>query len=155
MSLTLTSSAFSHGERIPERYTCEGKDLSPPLSWSGAPEGTESFVLLCDDPDAPRGTWHHWAVFDISADTAALGEGYPTDAAVGRVRQAVTDFGRTGYGGPCPPPGHGIHHYLFKLLALNVARLELPAGARCEDVEEAAEPHVLARAELMGTYSRE
>lgn len=155
MSLTLTSTAFSHGERIPERHTCEGDDLSPPLAWSGAPKGTASFALLCDDPDAPRGTWHHWAVFDIPADTSALREGYPPDAAVGRVRQAVTDFGRTGYGGPCPPPGHGIHHYFFKLLALNVARLDLPAGARCEDVEEGAEPHVLARAELMGTYSRD
>lgn len=155
MSLTLSSSGFSHGERIPRRYTCEGEDLSPPLAWSDAPDGTASLVLLCDDPDAPRGTWHHWAAYDIPPDTASLEEGYPTDAAVGKVHQAVTDFGRTGYCGPCPPPGHGTHHYFFKLLALDVARLELPAGAKCEDVEKAAEPHVLARAELMGTYSRD
>jgi len=154
MSLTLTSTAFAQGERIPKRYTCEGEDLSPPLSWTGAPDGTRSFVLLCDDPDAPMGTWHHWAVYNIPPEVTELAEGYPTDAAVGPVRQAVTDFGRTGYGGPCPPAGHGTHHYYFKLLALDVGGLDLAEKAECTEVEAAAEPHVLARAELMGTYSR-
>ena len=154
MSLTLTSSAFSHGERIPRRYTCEGEDLSPPLSWTGAPDGTRSLVMLCDDPDAPMGTWHHWAAYDIPPDIAEIPEGHPTDAVVGSVHQAITDFGRTGYGGPCPPQGHGTHHYYFKLLALDVEHIELPADAACADVERAAEAHVLERAELMGTYSR-
>lgn len=154
MALTLTSSAFAHGERIPKRYTCDGEDLSPPLSWSGAPEGTMSFALVCDDPDAPMGTWHHWAAYDIPAEFSELEEGFPADARIGSVHQAFTDFGRTGYGGPCPPKGHGTHHYGFRLFALDVKHLELPAGAKCEDVEKAAAPHVLARAELMGTYSR-
>ena len=154
MSLTLKSSAFTEGQRIPKRYTCEGEDLSPPLTWSGAPEGTKSFALLCDDPDAPMGTWHHWAAYDIPASTSELKEGYPSDAVVGPVHQAVTDFGRTGYGGPCPPPGHGTHRYFFKLLALDVARLDVPSGVKCQDVEAAAKPHVLGHAELMGTYSR-
>jgi Raf kinase inhibitor-like YbhB/YbcL family protein len=154
MALRLSSSAFVHGERIPRRYTCEGEDISPPLAWSGAPAGTKSFVLLCDDPDAPRGTWHHWAAFNIPADRAALEEDFPTHATVGSVRQAVTDFGRPGYGGPCPPRGHGTHHYHFRLLALSVAKLDLPLDATFAQVAAAAKPHVIGTAELMGTYSR-
>jgi Raf kinase inhibitor-like YbhB/YbcL family protein len=154
MALRLSSSAFAHGERVPRQYTCEGQDKSPPLAWSDAPSGTKSFVLLCDDPDAPRGTWHHWAVFNIPADRTSLEEGFPTDAAVGPVHQAVTDFGRPGYGGPCPPRGHGTHHYHFRLLALSVPKLDLPLDAACPDVAAAAKPHVLETAELMGTYSR-
>lgn len=154
MALQLISSAFSEGDRIPARYTCEGEDASPPLAWSGAPAGARSFALLCDDPDAPAGTWHHWAAYDIPADTSELAEGYPTEPRVGAVRQAINDFGRSGHGGPCPPPGHGVHHYHFKLLALEVETLELGADARCPEVAKAAEAHVLARAELIGTYSR-
>jgi len=155
MTMVLTSPAFADGERIPELYTCDGADISPPLRWSGAPSGTRSFVILCDDPDAPRGTWTHWAAFDIGPDTGRLRESYPKGSRVDYVRQAVTDFGRTGYGGPCPPRGHGVHHYHFRLLALDVERLDLPTRATFEDVVEAAEPHALARAELIGTYSRE
>lgn len=154
MALTLTSSAFADGERIPARYTCEGEDVSPPLAWSGAPDGTLSFALLCDDPDAPAGTWRHWAVFDLPADATRLDESYPTDTQVGPTRQAVNDFPRTGYGGPCPPPGHGTHHYHFRLLALGVEKLETGGEPRCADVDAAARPHVLAETELVGTYSR-
>jgi Raf kinase inhibitor-like YbhB/YbcL family protein len=154
MAFQLSSAAFKDGERIPDRYTCTGQDISPPLAWSGAPEGARSFALLCDDPDAPGGTWHHWAVFDLPADTRSLPEAYPTDATVGTSRQAVNDFRRTGYGGPCPPPGHGVHHYRFRLLALTVARLDLDAKARCLQVEAAARPHILAEARLTGTYAR-
>ena len=154
MALSVTSTAFRDGERVPDRYTCTGKDISPPLAWSGAPAGTMSFVLLCDDPDAPAGTWHHWSVFDIPAESDGLPEAYPTDAEVDATRQAVNDFRRHGYGGPCPPPGHGTHHYHFRLLALSVARLDLPDEARCPDVDKAARPHVLAEARLTGTYSR-
>jgi Raf kinase inhibitor-like YbhB/YbcL family protein len=155
MTMTLTSSAFADGEPIPEIHSCDGADISPPLSWSGAPAGTRSFALLCDDPDAPGGTWTHWAACDIAANVSGLPEDHPKDARVGDVRQAVTDFGRPGYGGPCPPPGHGVHHYNFRLLALDVARLDLPADATFADVAEAAEAHVLDSAELVGTYSRE
>ncbi|MFQ5775713.1 MAG: YbhB/YbcL family Raf kinase inhibitor-like protein [Kiloniellaceae bacterium] len=154
MTFQLSSTAFADGERIPTRYTCEGEDVSPPLAWSGAPEGTRSYALLCDDPDAPGGTWHHWALFDIPAETASLPEAYATDPQVGSTRQAVTDFRRTGYGGPCPPPGHGVHHYHFRVLALAVERLEVAPNPRCPDVAAAARPHVLAEARLVGTYSR-
>lgn len=154
MTLRLTSSTFNDGDRIPVRYTCDGEDLSPPLSWSGAPDGTGSFALLCDDPDAPAGTWHHWAVFDIPAHIDHLDEGYPTSERVDSVRQAINDFDRSGYGGPCPPPGHGTHRYRFRLLALGVAALDLPHRVRCPEVGHAARPHVLAEVELMGTYSR-
>jgi Raf kinase inhibitor-like YbhB/YbcL family protein len=155
MTLILTSSAFADGARIPELYSCEGADISPPLAWSGAPDETRSFALLCDDPDAPAGTWTHWAIFDIAADASGLREGYPKGARVDDVRQAVTDFGHAGYGGPCPPRGHGVHHYYFRVLALDVGRLDVPEKATFRDVEKIAEAHVLARADLTGTYSRD
>lgn len=154
MSMILTSPAFGNGERIPDLYTCDGADISPRLLWSGAPDGVRSFIVLCDDPDAPGGTWTHWAAFDIPADAAEMRESYPKGARVDNVRQAITDFGRPGYGGPCPPPGHGVHHYHFRVLALDVERLELPDGATFDDIVEAAKDHVLDRAELIGTYSR-
>ncbi len=154
MTFALSSPEFDDGAGIPGRFTCEGEDVSPHLTWSDAPAGTHSFVLLCDDPDAPAGTWHHWAVYDIPTDVSGLPEAYPTDGEVGEVRQAVNDFGKTGYGGPCPPPGHGTHHYHFRLLALDVESLEIGAQPPCTDVAAAAEPHVLARAELIGTYAR-
>ena len=154
MAFSLTSTAFRDGERVPDRYTCTADDISPPLAWTGAPADTKSFALLCDDPDAPAGTWHHWAVFDIPAEAQGLPEAYPTDAEIDGTRQAVTDFRRTGYGGPCPPSGHGTHHYHFRLLALSTARLDLPGKARCTDVDRAARGHMLAEARLTGTYSR-
>lgn len=154
MTLTLESSAFLSEARIPERYTCMGDDISPPLAWSGAPTGTRSFVLLCDDPDAPVGIWHHWAVFDIPAGISGMPEAFPKEARSGGVRQAVNDFRRSGYGGPCPPPGHGSHHYHFRLLALDTEHLALDSYADCADVAAAAEPHVLEAAELVGTFSR-
>jgi len=154
MAMTLKSSAFAQGNPIPRRHSCEGDDLSPPLSWSGAPAGTKSFALVCEDPDAPMGTWHHWGIYNIPADHAELPEGFAPDAEVGKVRQAVTDFDRPGYGGPCPPRGHGTHHYYFRLMALGAARLELPLDADCEHVKKAAKPHVLEEAVLMGTYAR-
>lgn len=154
MALQLISSAFTDGGRIPAQYTCEGADTSPPLEWTGAPAETRSFSLVCSDPDAPAGTWYHWAVYDVPAEATDLSEGYPTDAEVGATRQAVNDFKRTGYGGPCPPPGHGTHHYGFMLTALGVDTLDLPAGAGCRDVERAARDHALADTVLTGTYSR-
>ena len=155
MTLTLTSTAFADGEPIPEHYSCDGADISPPLAWSGAPDGTRSFALLCDDPDAPGGTWTHWAIFDVAADAGGLREAFPKGARVGRVLQAVTDFGHPGYGGPCPPRGHGTHHYRFRLLALDVESLGLPDHSDFADVAAAAEGHILAEATLTGTYSRD
>jgi len=154
MPMTLKSSAFSEGQPIPKRQSCEGDDLSPPLTWSGQPAGTKSFALICEDPDAPAGTWHHWGIYDIPRDQTSLAEGFAPDAEVGAVRQATTDFDRPGYGGPCPPRGHGKHRYFFRLMALDVAKLDLPLDVDCERLKKAAKPHVLAEAVLMGTYAR-
>lgn len=154
MTLVLTSPAFADGARIPERFTCEGDDVSPPLAWSGAPAATRSFALVMSDADATAGTWYHWAIFDLPAATAGLAEGHPRDGGAGGVRQAVTDFRRTGYGGPCPPRGHGPHRYTFHLMALDVARLDVPERADCRAVERAAARHTLAEARLIGTFAR-
>jgi Raf kinase inhibitor-like YbhB/YbcL family protein len=150
--MNLTSPAFADNQAIPRRFTCDGEDVSVPLGWSGAPSGTHSFVVLCDDPDAPAGVWHHWAAYDIPPDRTELAEGAgaPTSA----LKQAVNDFGRPGWGGPCPPRGHGQHHYRFHLLALSVDHLSLPARPPCREVERQARKHVLAEATLVGLYRR-
>ena len=152
MALQLTSTAFNDGGAIPARYTCEGQDVSPPLAWSGAPEGTTGFALITDDPDAPGKTWVHWVVYHIPLDVRELREAFPPNRETSDgTRQGTTDFGRVGYGGPCPPSG--THRYFFKLYALNLA-LTLPPGATKRQVEEVMQGHVLAQAELMGTYRR-
>jgi Raf kinase inhibitor-like YbhB/YbcL family protein len=150
--MQLRSSAFPDGTTIPRRFTCDGTDLSPPLDWSDAPETTRSFMLLCDDPDAPAGTWHHRAAYDIPADRAALVEGA---AQQGKgFKQAINDFQQPGYGGPCPPRGDGIHRYRFRLLALAVDRLPARREPSCQAVEREANKHLLAEAILIGTYQR-
>ena len=154
MRLILTSSVFGERTPIPSRYTCDGADVSPPLQWQGAPSMTRSFALLCTDPDAPGGTWHHWAVYDLPASVNALDEGVSPQADAPQCLQAVNDFGLRGYGGPCPPKQHAPHHYRFHLLALDVATLGLPDGAYGLDVEKAAAQHILAEAVLTGTYGR-
>ncbi len=149
--MKLVSSAFADGAQIPRRFTCDGNNLSPPLKWSGAPEGTRSFVLLCDDPDAPAGTWHHWAAYDIPPDFTELPEGAAEQA---KMKQAVNDFRKTGYGGPCPPHGHGPHHYHFRLLALSTDHLRAQPNAGCRDIEREARKHMIAEAVLVGWYER-
>jgi Raf kinase inhibitor-like YbhB/YbcL family protein len=145
--LSLTTSAFEEGGPIPRRHTCEGEDLSPPLEWSGAPEGTRSLALICDDPDAPVGTFLHWLAWGLDPASPGLAEGEPAPI------EGPNGFGSTGYRGPCPPPGHGPHRYFFRLHALDV-ELDLGAGADREELERAMEGHVLATGELMGTYER-
>ncbi len=154
MVMTLKSAAFTHGGRIPRQQSCEGADLSPPMSWQGAPPGTKSFALICEDPDAPMGIWHHWGIYNIPGTETSLAEGLAGSSELGPLRQVVTDFDRPGYGGPCPPPGHGTHHYYFKLMALDIAKIELPLDADCEHLKRAAMPHVLEETVLMGTYVR-
>lgn len=149
----LKSGAFRDRERIPQRYSCQGENISPPLSWSGAPDGTQSFALVCYDPDAPGRTFYHWAIYDLPADRATLPEDFPRGAEAGGSRQAINDFGDSGYGGPCPPRGHGIHHYHFELFALRTAKLGLAADAGCPAVEMAAKRQAIAAAELIGLYS--
>jgi Raf kinase inhibitor-like YbhB/YbcL family protein len=146
--LNLTSGAFKDSQPIPTQFTCDGANRSPPLSWGEPPAGTKSFALVVDDPDAPSGTFGHWGAYDIPPGTRSIGEAQSVGT------QAINGFGKTGYGGPCPPAGHGPHHYHFKLYALNTGALGLPAGAKVEDVEKAAQEHVLGRGEIVGTYQR-
>ena len=153
VTMQLTSTAFKEGEPIPARHTCEGKDISPALNWSGTPPGTASFALIADDPDAPVGTWVHWVVYDLPAASTELAEDAPrTQYLTGNARQGLNDFRRLGYGGPCPPAGKP-HRYFFKLYALDKS-LELPPGATKRDVERAMQGHILGEARLMGTYQR-
>jgi Raf kinase inhibitor-like YbhB/YbcL family protein len=153
MDIRLTSSAFAEGGTIPKKHTCDGADVSPPLVWDNVPEGTRSFVLICDDPDAPMGTWVHWVLFNLPADARSLPEGVAPDRELPNgARQGTNDFRKIGYGGPCPPPGKP-HRYFFKLYALDTA-LDLPAGSTKAQVLKAMEEHVLAEGQLMGRYGR-
>lgn len=156
MAFTLTSAAFEDDGRIPQQYSGEGDDQSPPLAWSDPPEGTQAFALVCDDPDAPAGTWDHWLIWNIPADTQELPAGVPTTESVadlGGAAQGENGWGNVGYGGPMPPPGHGDHHYHFVLYALD-ATLDLAPGADKQALMAAMEGHVLGKAELTGLYSR-
>lgn len=150
--MRLTSSAFPQGGKIPTRFTCDGDNVSPPLSWSGEPQAARSLAIVCSDPDAPHGVWFHWAVFDIPVGVTELAEHCVPSS--GGPPQARNDFGKRGYGGPCPPHGHGRHHYHFTLFALDVAQLDMPSSATCREVEEAARLHALATADLVGVYAR-
>jgi Raf kinase inhibitor-like YbhB/YbcL family protein len=156
MKITVSSTAFAAGERIPKKYTGEGADVSPPLAWSGGPAGTKEYALIMDDPDAPAGTWVHWVLYKIPPTTTSLKEGVPTTAALKEpsgALQGKNSSKATGYHGPMPPPGHGTHHYHFKAYALGEA-LELPAGATKQQLLDAMRGHILAEGELVGTYSR-
>jgi Raf kinase inhibitor-like YbhB/YbcL family protein len=143
----LTSAAFAHGELIPRRHTCDGEDVSPALEWSEPPEGTRSLALVVDDPDAPGGTFTHWLASGVPPDARSLAEGESAPV------EGRNDFGELGCRGPCPPSGHGPHRYSFRLYALD-AEPDLVAGAGKRDVERALEGHVLAVAELVGSYER-
>jgi Raf kinase inhibitor-like YbhB/YbcL family protein len=154
MALTLTSTAFAHGAAIPKLYTCEGKDVSPPLSWSGLPEGTKSLAWIVDDPDAPdpaapQRTWVHWVLYNIPPDAKGLAENVK-DLATGTL-EGLNDWKRTGYGGPCPPIGR--HRYFFKLYALDTLLPDLKRPNKAA-LEKAMEGHVLGKAELVGTYQK-
>lgn len=150
--MVLRSPAFAEGGMIPSRYTCDGDDVSPGLAWSDVPDGAESFALVCDDPDAPAGTWVHWVLYDLPPAARELAERVPADPQLrAGGRHGMTDFGRIGYGGPCPPGG--THRYFFRLYALD-RTLGLAAGATRKQVEQAIKGHVLAEARLMGRYRR-
>jgi len=151
MSFMLTSPAFDDHGAIPEKFARDGENVSPPLEWSGAPEATKSFALIVEDPDAPSGMFRHWAVYNIPPIQHRLKEGED----VKRLGEATNDFGERGYDGPQPPKGHGVHHYHFRLAALDVDRLEdaKPANSVAQ-VWEKARPHILAETELVGVYER-
>jgi Raf kinase inhibitor-like YbhB/YbcL family protein len=145
MAFRVTSPAFVESDRIPVQFTCDGENVPPPIAIADPPQGTQSFALILDDPDAPRGPFTHWLAYDIPAASGTL-----------RVAEGKTlknSFGRSGYGGPCPPPGHGPHRYFFSVFAVDVVHLELGGKTRA-DLEAALKTHTLARAGLMGRYER-
>ena len=146
VNMKLTSSAFTHNGSIPSEYTCDGNDLSPLLSISDVPSNAKSLALISDDPDAPVGTWDHWVVFNIPPSTKSILKGTEPQGTAGK-----NSWGRTGYGGPCPPSG--THRYFFKLYALDKI-LNLPEGPTKNDLEMAMQGHIVAQAQLMGTYKR-
>ena len=152
MGFKLTSTAFKEGQPIPRQHTCDGVDVSPALEWSGAPPSAKTFALICDDPDAPSGTWVHWVLYNLPGDRIGLVENVPTTEKVpGDGLQGTNDFQKIGYGGPCPPSG--THHYFFKLYALD-GELSLKGGATKAEVLKAMEGQIVAQTQLMGTYRR-
>ncbi len=153
MPLQISSTAFSAGETIPKKFTCDGPDVSPQLKWNDPPANAQSLALIMDDPDAPAGTWVHWVLYDLPANTRELPEGIAKQEQLpSGARQGRNDFGRIGYGGPCPPPGKP-HRYFFKLYARD-AKLGLKARATKADLERAMKGHILAQGELIGKYDR-
>jgi len=151
--MKLTSTAFKEGEAIPRGYTCDGANVSPPLEWTGVPKTAKTIAIIADDPDAPAGTWVHWVLYNLPADGLGLIENTPqTETLKGGGAQGKNDFGKIGYGGPCPPSG--THRYFFKFYALD-SELTLKPGATRAEVEQAMEGHIIGRAQLMGTYSRQ
>jgi Raf kinase inhibitor-like YbhB/YbcL family protein len=153
MTMEVTSSAFQAGQTIPTKYTCEGADISPPLQWSGVPAGAKGLALICDDPDAPVGTWVHWVLYDLPITATDLAENVPAlETLSSGAKQGMNDFKRVGYGGPCPPPGKP-HRYYFKLYALDAALLLKPRASK-QGVLRAMDGHILAEARLSGTYQR-
>jgi Raf kinase inhibitor-like YbhB/YbcL family protein len=154
MTLALSSPAFAPDQRIPERYSRDGGNVSPPIEWRGAPSGTRSYALIVEDPDAPKGTFRHWILYNIPASAQGLAEGAGSQKLDAPMQAAVNGFGNRHYDGPQPPPGHGLHHYHFRLFALDVAQLKIPANASAQDVLEGARAHAVAQAEVVGTYGR-
>jgi Raf kinase inhibitor-like YbhB/YbcL family protein len=152
MEIKLKSSAFKEGGMIPSEYTCDGKNISPSLSWEGVPAGAKSIALICDDPDAPMGTWVHWVIYNLPATIKELPSNIPpTKTLENGARQGINDFRKIGYGGPCPPGG--THRYYFKIYALDT-QLDLEPGVTKAQLLKAMEGHILAQGQLMGKYKR-
>ena len=152
MAFVLKSPAFSFGEEMPTRYTGEGENVSPPLEWTDAPPGTRSFALVMEDPDAPSGTFHHWGIYNIASDRTALPEGIGHGVKTESLGHCLNDFGHARYDGPMPPEGDDEHRYHFRLAALDVDRLRVPKET-VTDLQELIRPHVIAEAELIGSYA--
>jgi Raf kinase inhibitor-like YbhB/YbcL family protein len=153
MAFAIASTSFPNGGDIPKKFTCDGADVSPEISWTEPPAGAQSFALIADDPDAPAGTWTHWVLFDVPPATTSLPEGVSkVDELPGGERQGRNDFRKIGYNGPCPPPGKA-HRYFFKLYALG-SKLNLKPGATKQEVEQAMQGHILGKAEWVGKYKR-
>lgn len=153
VKLAVESPAFKNGEMIPIKYTCKGENISPEIIWSGAPRGTKSFVLICDDPDAPMGTWVHWVVYNIPVNMNKLQQHFPKDVELKNgIKQGITSFGSSGYGGPCPPSG--THRYYFKVYAINkILKLD-PRKTKKKDVLKTIEGYIIGYGELIGKFSK-
>ena len=152
LKMKITSTSFKEGALIPSKHTCDGDNLSPQLSWSGEPDNTKSFALICDDPDAPMGTWVHWVIYNIPLGTKELQENVPKDKTLDNgAKQGKNDFGKTGYDGPCPPGG--THRYFFKIYALDYIPDNDP-GLTKEELLKIIREHILAQAQLMGKYHK-
>jgi Raf kinase inhibitor-like YbhB/YbcL family protein len=150
--MEIKSPAFKEGDSIPAKYTCDNLDISPPLEWSDGPAGTKTFALICDDPDAPRGTWVHWVVYNLPGTLMGLPENLPkSETLPDMTRQGKTDFGSIGYGGPCPPSG--THRYYFKIYALDSV-IDPKPGLTKSELLKAIEGHILDQGQLMGRYKR-
>jgi Raf kinase inhibitor-like YbhB/YbcL family protein len=152
MAFTLKSAAFGDGGEIPSKYSRNGENVSPPLSWKDAPAETKSFALIVEDPDAPSGNFRHWGVYDIAPERSELPEGTTAGAKTETLGHGVNDFGNAHYDGPQPPKGHGVHHYHFRLAALDTETLHLGPKANIDDIWAKARPHILAETELVGTF---
>jgi len=153
MAIELTSVAFEEGDTIPTKYTCDGENISPPLAWGNVPPGTHSLAIICDDPDAPSKTWVHWVLFNIPQEATRLPEGIANAEILNNhARHGVNDFGKYGYGGPCPPSG--THRYVFKIFALD-SKLNLTGKVSKQQIETAMQGHILGGGQLIGVYSRE
>lgn len=150
--MKITSTAFQHNGNIPPRYTCDGENINPPLTINDVPAQAKSLVLIVDDPDAPMGTWVHWTVWNIDPAITEISENSLPKGTYEAAVEGITSFGKTGYGGPCPPSG--THRYFFKLYALDIL-LDLPSSAKSADIEKATSGHILASAELIGLYKRQ
>ena len=149
MNFILSSSVFKNNERIPDKHTCRGSDISPALEWKDVPVNTKSFVLIMDDPDAPNGTWDHWLVYNIQSNTTNISEGQLPEQA----KYAKNSWGNKNYGGPCPPPGKD-HRYFFTVYALDILLAEIPSDSTKKDLLQIMENHILDKATLIGLYSR-
>jgi Raf kinase inhibitor-like YbhB/YbcL family protein len=153
--VTVTSPAFEAGRAIPAKYSCQGEDISPPLKWEGAPADTKSFALICDDPDAPGGTWVHWVIYNLPAATSSLPENMPkSEFLQNDAIQGANSFNKTGYGGPCPPAGKA-HRYFFKVYALDKGFIVKKGQLGKDELLAAMRGHILAQGQLMGTYKRQ
>jgi len=152
--LTLTSPDFNPGETIPARFTCDAENVSPAFRWANLPEGTRELLLVCDDPDAPGGLFRHWAAWGFDIDSGFLRAGFGPESLEPGFQQAVNDFGKPGYMGPCPPEGDAPHSYHFRLSALREPITSAAPGATCEEVQALARPNIIEFTELVGFYGR-
>jgi len=150
----ISSKAFANKSNIPVDYSCEGADQSPPLSWNNAPANTKGYALTCVDPDAPMGDWIHWTIWNIPANFSELSSGISNKEQT-LFQQGLNSWGKPGYGGPCPPRGHGPHRYFFKLYALNIEKIELDSNSRIDSLLSVIQDYIINTSELMGTFERE